>query len=378
MRILMLGPGAAIQGPLPKIVPLLAASLRSLGCVVDVETWGRHCDDESLFDKIAGRLIDVVRIRRALGRQPCEVMVVTTAHDWATLSRDIPLLLATRKLCGCAVLQFHGSFAERFVAPGHSVFKWASRWLIRLSDAALVCSTEEQRQWRALCPGSRFYVVNYPLVSSSLRNQPVDRLQLGLPERVPIVLFVGRLIEAKGVLDVVGALPEVVARTPCHLLIVGDGPLAAEVRRRATAAGIRAHVTVAGYLRGDALRGAFACADVFVLPTRWSEGFPLSIIEALDAGLPIITTSMRGMADHLHDGTNALFVDSHDRTALSNALSRLLTDPELRARMGRANRQKARDFDPEVVARHYLEVLREIVGQPGRSRPAGGRPTTTP
>jgi glycosyltransferase involved in cell wall biosynthesis len=89
----------------------------------------------------------------------------------------------------------------------------------------------------------------------------------------------------------------------------------------------------------------------------------------MDAGLPVVTTRIRGMADHLREGVHALTIAPRDVAALVHALQRILTDAELRARMGRANREKVRDFAPEIVGREYLAVLREIAG--GRPRAAG-------
>ncbi len=82
----------------------------------------------------------------------------------------------------------------------------------------------------------------------------------------------------------------------------------------------------------------------------------------MHAGLPIVTTRTRGIADHLDDELNALFVPPRDTVALAAALERVLADHSLRASMGRANREKVSELSPAVVGRHYLQTLREIVG----------------
>jgi glycosyltransferase involved in cell wall biosynthesis len=80
----------------------------------------------------------------------------------------------------------------------------------------------------------------------------------------------------------------------------------------------------------------------------------------MSAGLPIITTKTRGIADHLDEGTNAIFVPPRDSAALSRALERILDDALLRKRMAEANRKKVDEFAPSRVAAHYLDTLREI------------------
>jgi glycosyltransferase involved in cell wall biosynthesis len=117
-----------------------------------------------------------------------------------------------------------------------------------------------------------------------------------------------------------------------------------------------------GHLSGDALWREYSDADVFALPTRWPEGFPTVLAEAMDAGLPIVTTPIRGAADHLVPGEHALFVEPGDVSRLADALITLLEDPDLRERMGSANQRRLGLFEPSAVAADYLQALESIVG----------------
>ncbi len=363
MRILLLVPRPGIRGPIPGITSLLEAGLREAGCALDTEYWGRRRDGESALDRVAGRSGDIARIRRRLGEEPPDVMVVTTAHDWPSLSRDIPLLLATRRRVGRIVVQFHGSHAESLAAPGSRLLKAASATVVRLSDALLLLSTEEQRDWQRFRPAGDYRVVSNPYRPAGDGPAAHDRPALGLPTDRPLLLFVGRLVAEKGILDLVEALPRVLQRQPCHLLVLGHGAEEHEVARRVAALGLEREVTLAGYLAGEQLRSAYRLADALVLPSYHDEGFPTVIAEAMDAGLAIVTTRRRGMADHLREGEQALFVPPRDPAALAEAVVHLLARPGLRARMGAANRAAVRAFLPEVVAREYLRILEEIVGR---------------
>ena len=147
----------------------------------------------------------------------------------------------------------------------------------------------------------------------------------------------------------------------CDLLVAGDGPAAAELRDRVAEAGLSSQVTLTGHLSSDALLDAYRGADMFVLPTYHPEGFPTSIAEAMSAGLPIITTKTRGAADHLIDGTNALFVPARNPAALADAVMRLVDDNELRRRIGHENAQKVREFAPDRVAGDYVRAMNELL-----------------
>jgi len=81
----------------------------------------------------------------------------------------------------------------------------------------------------------------------------------------------------------------------------------------------------------------------------------------MDAGLPIVTTRIRGAVDHLVERENALFVDPGDVRGLAASITTLLGDADLRARMGAANQRRVRIFAPDVVAAEYLQVLQTVV-----------------
>lgn len=360
MRILMLVQDPKIKGPLPKHTPLLVEALRSLECEVITSPWGRHSDYESLVTKMVGRARDIIRARKTLREKPFDVLVVKTAHDWRTLLRDLPLLLVTRRLCPVIVLQFHGSFSDQLVAPGFSLFKIASTWLIRLSDAALLLSLEERNQWQQFYPDGNFFVVANPYLPNADLQLRTSTLSWALPHNKPILVFVGTLKRAKGILDLLRAMPIILERNECHLLVAGDGSLARQVQELIARLELTDHVTLTGYLREEQLAEAYQIAHTLILPTYWAEGFPTVITEAMDAGLPIITTRIRGAADYLKHGINGLFIPPRDPTAIANAVELLLSDPPLCAKMAQINQEKVKDFTPEIVGRQYLNVIEEI------------------
>ena len=371
MRVLLLVPSSGIRGPLPKLIPVLAAALRQLDCVVETEVWSRHSDEESLLDKAVGRAGDLARIRKHLARRTFDVLFISTAHNWPGLARDVPLVMLTRGLCLRRVVQFHGSSSERLLAPGGRLFKWCSRLLVSRCDAVLVLSEQECAEWKAFWPQGRFEVVANPFVPAKGAPSGPSQGPHGVPGEPRLtrtrLLFVGRLMPEKGIFDVLEALALWGDESAYHLQIAGSGPAEDAVRRRVAQLGLGERVMLCGYLGPAGLAQAYEEADIFVLPTYYAEGFPTVILEAMYAGLPVVTTPLRGAVDRLEDGVNALFVPPRHPDALSRALQRLAGDPDLRARMSRSNRLKVEEFAPDRVAPRYLEILQSVVG----SGPAG-------
>ena len=102
------------------------------------------------------------------------------------------------------------------------------------------------------------------------------------------------------------------------------------------------------------------------------------LAEAMDAGLPIVTTRIRGGVDHLVEGENALFVDPGDARSLAASITTLLGDADLRARMGAANQQRVQIFAPDVVAVKYLQVLQSVVTAEDSASGAGAHEQPLP
>jgi glycosyltransferase involved in cell wall biosynthesis len=342
---------------MPRLATLLVEALRGAGLEVETEPWGGRGRSESVTARAREVAADVRRVRRVVRASRPQVVLVETAHDWRCVARDLALAAAIRGGGRRIVLQFHGSHVDRLARGGGRAFKLATSMLLALTDGVLVLSSEEQRLLRAFAPRRRVFVVSNPFVAPAEGAGPAPAAG---PRGVPVVLFVARLLTEKGILDTIEAFATVNGTLPSHLFVAGDGPAAAPARELVEARDLGGRVTFAGHLSAEQLLAAYRGAEVFVLPTYHPEGFPTSISEAMSAGLAIVTTRVRGLADHLTEGVNALFVPPRDPAALARALEKLLTDGELRARMAAANRDKVKSFAPGEVVGAYVRALEEI------------------
>jgi glycosyltransferase involved in cell wall biosynthesis len=355
MRILMLVQREGIRGAAPKLSARLIAALATLGVTVVTHDWGRRSDREHIVTKLRRGLGDVLSVRRAIRGLEFDMAIVNTAHDWRTVLRDIAVALVLGRRRRPVVLQLHGSRAADLVRPGAPAFKLMTSLLLRLTDGVLVLSSEEQRDLHVFRPATRVFVVKNPYERLSF---PTARPREPGSD-LPVLLFVGRLLREKGLLDLVQAMSSVIEHVACRLDIVGEGELEGALRKRIRQLDLEDSVMLLGYLEGEGLLRAYAEADLFVLPS-WSEGFPTVLAEAMDAGLPIVTTRIRGAVDYLVEGEHALFTVPRDVHGLAAALAEAIRNPELRARMAAANRDRIGLFDPEAVAREYLQALRHF------------------
>jgi glycosyltransferase involved in cell wall biosynthesis len=146
---------------------------------------------------------------------------------------------------------------------------------------------------------------------------------------------------------------------PFNMLLVGHGPLFENTKKLAKELGVASQVEFLGNRRDvpDILAGA----QVFVLSSNW-EGFPISILEAMRAGLPVIASDVGGVSEAVVDGVTGLVCPPRDPEALGNAIQQLLSDPLLRQSMGEAGRKRFVDhFGREQMLRKTAQVYSTLV-----------------
>jgi glycosyltransferase involved in cell wall biosynthesis len=273
------------------------------------------------------------------------------------------------------------ALASRVPAMAHTIHNVADRevdrmgvWLQKLAFRSLVTPVaiaEEvvnsyQRVYRlprpALIPNG-IAVNDY---SDCRRHRARIRKELGYTSDDLLLICVARFWPQKNH----HALLEAFARGPvrhAHLLLVGDGALQPDLERQATALKVSDRARFLG--RRDDIPALLGASDAFVLASLW-EGNPLSVMEAMSAGLPIAVTGVGGIPELAIDEVSGLIVPPGDEARLTSAMMRLIERPELRESLGRnaAVRAMAR-FDHHAMTRAY-ESLYETLLPEARQRRA--------
>jgi glycosyltransferase involved in cell wall biosynthesis len=185
----------------------------------------------------------------------------------------------------------------------------------------------------------------------------------------PQIVSIGRLIEKKGFSDLIGACALLQARGrrfSCR--IIGEGPLEESLRTQIVANGLEKCVALTGPQTQAEIATQLAHATVFVLPcTREADGgmdnLPTVIMEAMAAGLPVISTPLGGIPEMIDDGVNGEFVPERDPAAIAAAIERLLEDRQQARRLGDRGREIAREkFSIETSARRLREIFDSCSG----------------
>jgi glycosyltransferase involved in cell wall biosynthesis len=312
---------------------------------------------ESRFrlDRAGDALRTLGRWALELARFRPDVCHVNTPYYWAFLRDGLALWMASLAGAKTTIHPRGGDFPE-FVAGTSGAWRRFVEATLRRASRCIALTRDNERLLGEIAgPEHVRYVPNF-----------IELRDLGpVPDRAarvegPVhVLFVGWMLEAKGVRELLAAARALPA---ARFTLIGaeDPEFLASVQAELDALSNVRRMTPRP--REEVL-ALYAEADVFVLPT-WREGFPNVVLEAMGAGLPVVATPVGAIPEAIVDGESGFLVPVQDADALTEALRRLVDDRELRLAMGRSARERAeRVFSIDAVTAQLEAVYRELMGE---------------
>ncbi|MEB3329557.1 MAG: glycosyltransferase family 4 protein [Candidatus Sericytochromatia bacterium] len=316
----------------------------------------------------AGHVLTLARLWRLMRAERFDLVHVHTPIA-AALGRVAARLAGVPRVAYTA----HGFYFHDEMAPGPRRLHIAlERALGRLTDAMIAVSGEDAATavQLGILPAARVTHVPNGIDPGRFGQAPgaelaAWRARLGLPPDALVVGTMGRLVREKGFGELFEAIARLAPHHPrLHLLVVGDAlasdrdPFKEALLARVDAPPLAGRVHLTGFT--DAVPTVLALMDVFALPS-YREGLPVSILEAMATGLPVVATDIRGCREEVVAGETGLLVPTRDAARLAEALEQLLGDPDLRARMGAAGRARvAALFDERQACDQVVAVLERL------------------
>lgn len=194
-----------------------------------------------------------------------------------------------------------------------------------------------------------------PLPQLPAREEARERLGV----TGPALAFAGRITRQKALEVALGALARIEG---VELLVAGDGPELACVRREAARLGLDARVRFLGALDREGVLTLFRAADASLLSSSW-ENFPHTVVESLAVGTPVVSTAVGGVAEVVRDGENGLLVPVGDVVALAEAMRRITENAALRGRLAARAAASVEELAVERVYAQLEDILREAAGR---------------
>ena len=219
------------------------------------------------------------------------------------------------------------------------------QWLV-------TCTAIGQDHLAGLAPGQHVELVYHGIDKTRFPLNPAARSRRNGRDGEPVVIVsVGRRVEKKGYAVLLDALARLPRELDWRLVHIGGGPLGDRLKRRAAHLGLADRIAWRGALPHDQVLAQYREADLFALASRIAaggdrDGLPNVLLEAQSQGIACVATNVAAIPELIDDGANGLLVPPDDAEALAQALNRLITEPDLRERLGAAGARVARDRFP--------------------------------
>ena len=361
LELLIVGPSGERTGGIARYIDEQRRHLDGVS-VAEYRTGPGNADTMVAF--VAGVLASLWRMVRFPFRRRPDVVHVHSSYRHSFYRKAFYVLFATYAWRRPVVVHVHGSSFDEFLDTD-------SPWLARFQSFVL---------------GAASVVV---VLSEYWRDVLAERVPeeqvVVLPNAVPAgeydpdfggdrqhVVFLSNLVERKGVAEFAAAVDELATRDdlpPFDVTVAGAGPMA---DRASALAADHEHVSYVGYVEEAEKRRLLEDATIYALPT-YAEGLPIAILEAMAGGTALLTTPVGSIPEVVGDDNGRLVAPGDDQ-ALADALAELLGSPAIVRRMGRTNRERAREeFSWETTAARLCALYASLVGDAER-RPVTSGP----
>ena len=319
---------------------------------------GSRCE-EKFSRTISRMLLDYFSFIHCLLRNKYKLVVINPSLGRKAILRDgFFLLIGKLKMCRVIVFirgwddayvqklsNFERAFFRIFYGRATAVIVLAKSFVVTLKDLGITCPI----------------YLETTTVDDSFFDEDLDFSKRNHADRFNI-LFLSRVEKAKGIYTTLESYQLFKQSFPtATLTIAGDGSEFEAVQRYVSKRKIL-DVYFPGYVRGELKRKLYLKADCFIFPTYHGEGMPNSLLEAMAAGLPVITRPIGGIRDFFEDGKMGILTESREPKEYAQHLVKLSNDPELCERIGQYNRQYAHNrFAASRVAQRLMSIVQDII-----------------
>lgn len=358
MRVLVTTPPLGKPGGVSQYLRILKPHLHD---EVDYFTVGSRSDGEGAWSGLLRIVSDSWHFAATLARGSYDVVHLNPSIGAKALIRDGALLVIAKASRKAVVVFAHG-WDQRCQRLLTRYFAWPFQWVFGRADCFIVLGNCFKESLRALGYRRSVFIEGAPLddqLLSDAEQQPHRIFKAGANRRFTI-LFLARVEREKGIYEALEAHRLVNRKYPfVSLVVAGSGSELEAAVQYANSTKLPA-VTFTGHLTGGKKFDAFSDADLYLFPS-YNEGLPLSVLEAMAFGLPVVTSAAGGLSEFFKNGEMGFITEKLEPKILATLIRRLINDPGLCSRVSEFNRDYAsRHFrGPQVAAR--LEGIYRVV-----------------
>lgn len=344
-KILMVGPNTSSQGGISSVIKMYSDFNLNSGNVIYLASYS----DGNLFLKVVFYCLFIIRYLFVLFfDKDINLVHIHTASRGSFLRKSLALIIA--KLFNKKVLvHIHGAEFSLFYKESAQNVQSLITDILNKCDGIIVLSKQWKESISKICSNENIKVLYNPTFIMDVKKINSSKVK---------VLFMGRLGQRKGVYDIIEAAKNISSDVCIELY--GDGEQE-ECQKIIKDNNLQFKVKIMGWISGDKKNEAFQSSDIYILPS-YNEGLPISILEAMSYGLPIISTPVGGTAEAVQDGLNGFLIEPGDCMLLAEKIDLLASDKSLREIMGQESHRIAKEkFDIKIVLEQLMEIYNETI-----------------
>lgn len=351
---MVLSDGLGSRGGIGRVMTYLARQVAQDHPDIHIVACRSRLSDRALLKHLTMPLALALFVMRGVTRR-IDVAHINIARHGSTWRKMLFVRAAQRMGCK-VILHLHGSGYDAYFSTLSPALQGRIRALFNSVDAVVALSPYWQRVIvdQLHVPAERVHVI--------ANGVPVPDIvpSVRAVQAPPVILFMGELGPRKGTDILLAALANVDAQGLRFRAVMGGNGAVEEARQQAQVLGIADHVSFLGWVGEAEVNRHLEAATIFVLPSR-AENQPLSILEAMAHGLPVVSTRVGAIPEQILDTKTGLIVEPGDAAQLATALTRLLSDPEDARVMGQAGRARfIEEFALSSCADRFVRLYRSL------------------
>lgn len=326
-------------------------------------TYGSRGKKEGKAEQGLRLLMDYWRFFKDLGQGGYQVVHLNPSMSRKPFFRDMIFMCLAKWRCKPTVVFWHG-WDWKFLSQVESKYMGFFRQSFGKADAMIVLSSEMEKALQRIAPALKVYrkttCPDTSLAEGLDAEKIANRYRGGRPLRL---LFLARLEREKGIFECLYAFEALKKTYPgLSLCIAGDGAASASVRQYIGEKQL-SDVEMLGFISGLKKKAALLESDIYLFPSYYPEGLPVSLLEAMSCGLPVLTTDVGGIKDEFVEGRMGFFVPPRDEKALISKLRYLLHRPTAMKEIALFNYRYANNkYAAAKVAQDIETVYQEVSG----------------
>lgn len=324
---------------------------------------GRRHEEKNPLLKIFRLFNDYVRFIKVLKTEHYDLVHINPSLDFKSIVRDGVFILLAKHYKKKVIVFFHG-WEKGFEKEIENKALWLFRSIYKKSNAFIVLASEFKSKLREWTFNQPIYLETTIIDDDMIKDFYIEKAIKKRTDSNCKILFFSRIIKEKGIYETIDAVRLLKNKFPdIELIIAGDGEELQNVKNYVKSNKV-SNVIFAGYVRGEEKRKLFEDSYIYCFPT-YAEGMPISVIETMAFGLPVVTRLVGGIADFFENSKHGFATESKNPSVFASYIEKLILDEELYKRISFYNYKFAQErFLASRAAKRLEKIYSQVLTMP--------------